>query len=89
MKLGGDFGFGLVCGLWFCFLLFFSFLSFYLRQVFPECPVTHSAEHTGFELRSNVSPSPVLGLKAFSSMPGFVFYFLKSIKNFPFEYLQK
>jgi hypothetical protein len=69
--------------------LFFLFLFFvvvvvvgvFLRKGFslysPGCLGTHFVDQTGLELRNPpTSASRLLGLKACSTMPGFISYFL-------------
>jgi hypothetical protein len=66
----------------FVFFLFFNFYLFiyFLRQgfsVFPGCPGTHSVNQAGLELRNPpASASPVLGLKACATMPGWISNFI-------------
>jgi hypothetical protein len=70
------------------FLFFLSFFFFFFFLVFrdrvslssPSCPGTHFVDQAGLELRNlPTSVSPVLGLKACATMPGFLAYFMPSL----------
>jgi hypothetical protein len=57
----------------FCFVFFRDRVSLYS----PGCPGTHSVDQAGLKLRNPpASASRVLGLKAFTTTPGFAFSFI-------------
>ena len=80
----------------FCFVLFC--FVFFLRQGFlcsPGCPVTHSVEQAGLQLRNpHASASWVLGLKVRATTTGLIFLFillniLKLIVQYIFQFFMK
>jgi hypothetical protein len=62
------------------FFLLFCFVLFVFDRVSlcsPGCPETCSVDQAGFELRDLPAfASPVLGMKACTTLPGFLFCFL-------------
>jgi hypothetical protein len=59
-----------------CFCFLFLFFRDRVSLYSPGCPGTHSVDQAGLKLRNlPASASPVLGLKACATMPGFCFVF--------------
>jgi hypothetical protein len=56
---------------------FYSFVVVVSRQAFPGWPGTHSVDQSGFELKRFASC--MLGLKAFTTMPGLFCNLLKGL----------